>query len=219
MEQNKVRNKIRSNYNLSEDGKKFIIHLIRNFLPLSEKAIYVTALPESNKPLKCCITGRVLQLRNRDTEKVHDDKGKRISNELTNGKNNNCPPVEPQPLQEVHVAMMANGSNRLLCLEAAEQLAIFLSEEIINGNKHLKWVESDMQRKQQKPVAPATPNKRMENAKLFSKPKEKAPEKDIRDILRERKTEKTLLGDLSALQKLKEQFEEKEKESAPVSEK
>lgn len=145
MESTKIYEKIEKIYQ-SEKGKKFIIHLIRSFFPLSKS--YFMWDPIENA--KCCITGISL-LSKEEVFKSFMEVGsdqfqytiKKALGEITE--------EEKSPLQKALngkiLGIKTEQSDKLLCQNALDQLFNFYSTQLLKGDKHIKWVGKDMMRR------------------------------------------------------------------------
>jgi hypothetical protein len=140
--------KIESIYK-SENGKKFISHLIRSFFPIN-KAVYLWDDPKDKSKLKCCITehplmskATALKLSMDNAEKsiklftaavlATDEKEKKITSE-----------AEQKNLDEVYqgkmLAVSSEESDKYFAPPVFEVLKNWLTHKILTDDKHIFWL-------------------------------------------------------------------------------
>jgi len=130
----------------SEKGKSFITHLTRSFLPVNRSIFMLSN--EKRKLMKCAITGTPLihkeelikfQLENVDA--ILKNFGDRL---LGNATENTVLDNFKGKL----LAVESEKSDKLLCLQAVQQLLNFAASEYLKGNKHIGYVIKEERKKE-----------------------------------------------------------------------
>ncbi len=148
MDTKKIQKRIRKAYE-DEGSKPFIVHLIRKFLPISDKTSEVHKKPE--KTMVCCLTGIKLYSAD-DVPQLITEKSTELEEQLKAGKSE-------APVSH-NIAMTSPDSDKYLCKEALAQLNIFVQNELLNGNKNMNWVLRDEREKSAPKEIAGAPDKK-----------------------------------------------------------
>lgn len=184
----------------SEKGKPFIAHLTRSFLPVSRSTFMLSN--EKKKLMKCAITGTSLihkeelvkfQLENVDAilknfrDRVFGDSNENLVVEKFKGK---------------QLAVESEKSDKLLCLQAVEQLLNFASSEYLKGNKHIGYLIKDERKKEEE--------KQSNNSTITNQTKSDKPQLKQEPPKQKILHSTTSLSDFDALKELKNKLEKNE---------
>lgn len=198
MNDKNLQKKLRKIYTANEGSRALIVHLIRNFLPIS-KSSYVITRPDDDKEMTCCVTYQKLVSKSEAIPEVQDalKKSSRLIAELKLKEDENVPDA---------IAVKCEGSDRYLSLGALKALEAFVENEVAIGNKHIDWVvKSKLPKKGEVKVEYKNISKD-KNDKLFNRNKNQKVE-----YVKKPTITPTTFGELDALQKLKKDLEAKEK--------
>lgn len=147
-----IYSKIEQIYN-TENGKKFISHLVRAFFP-TIKASFILSEVElpAGTEMKCCITNQKVFSKSELFDKIMDDNAKGLFHEkmiiaadaLTGGETVMSDELKAHEREIVkiknYLAVRADKSNRLISQVAYRELFNFITSEILKGNNHINWL-------------------------------------------------------------------------------
>ena len=197
MERKQMYSAIEKNYQSGEKGKNFITHLLRSFFP-PDKVNFVFEKPSNVTEMYCCISGKKL-ISKIEVLAAHNAIGpevfvKHLQESFKASTEGSPSPENPmkEKLAGRTLAIGCEKSTKFLCQEAWEELANFMTTEVLKGNKHLNWVISS-ERTKNAPPKPMNNNNKKEDEYVPEKPK------------------KLTFGDLGVLQGLKNKLESEEK--------
>ncbi len=181
----------------TEKGKPFITHLIRSFLPMTRSTFMLSN--EKGKKMKCAITGTPLI----DREEVvafkldnMDAVLKNFSDRILNKTTEN---IVVDKFKGKLFAVESEKSDKLLCLEAVQQLLNFVQSEFLKENKHIRYIVRDERIKSEsKDNSNPTINNQTKSDK--PQPKQSQPKQAMIHST-------TSLSDFDSLKQLKEKLE------------
>ena len=188
-----VYQKIAEIYN-TEKGKPFITHLTRSFLPVSRSTFMLQN--DKNKKMKCAVTGTPLihkeELIKFQVENV-DAILKNFGDRLLGTTSDN---IVLDNFKGKLLAVESEKSDKLLCLQAVQQLLNFAASEYLKGNKHIGYVIKDERKKEEQKQGINTPSvNQHKQQNTFVK----------QEVVHST----TKLGDFDVLQKLKDKLDGK----------
>lgn len=197
---NKIFDKIEEIYQRkSKDGKStgknFITHLIRAYLPVNK----IHKLWDSkNKKIKCAITGHGLctiddAFKALNSEGM-DEKLMQYLKSSFNGFEQEHP--LKKELKGRVLAYSGKDTDTALCLDAVQAFVDWVQTKMLQGDKHINWVVSDMRRKEMVSEV----RKKLPNAE------DQAKIDKLEKISKHPKRATTSLGDLAALKELQEKL-------------
>jgi len=188
----------------TENGKKFISHLIKSFFPV-DKALYI--FDKKDKPIFCCISGielvskgEVMQMTLETSPEEFSEYLKKSFVIATEDKEKPVEPIVHPVIKKLNgriFGIESAESDKYICKEVHQQLYNFYANHLLSGDSHMSWLGKRM-------VA----NRVVESLKADNKitpEEEKAVNKNID------KPHKITLGDLGVLQQLKEKLEKEGK--------
>ena len=204
MTEQEIYKKIQSIYN-SEKGKGFITHLLRSFFPVG-KANYAWSTEEGVE-YKCCITGAKLGTKDDIFATLHSEEGREawtkdfmaMTKAMASGAKEYTHTEEFIALREKvkPLAVVAEKSNKCLSKEAYEQLQNFYVNELFRDNKHIIWISNNERAK--------------ETIKFAKKDGLVKTKREERAVHRKVEHSGMKLGDIKALQDIRNRIEKQEK--------
>jgi hypothetical protein len=204
MTEQEIYKKIEDIYN-SDKGKGFITHLLRSFFPVG-KGNYAF-FNEEDKKYVCCITGVKLgtkedifaTLQSKEGQKVYMDDFFGMTKAMVNGDKEYTHSEEFLALREKvnPLAVVAEKSTKCLSVEAYQQLQNFYVNELFRDNKHIIWISNNERAK--------------ETIKFAKRDGLVKTKREERAVHRKLEHSTTKLGDLKALQEIRNRIEKNEK--------
>lgn len=163
----------------SPKSKKFIIHLIRSFFPLTKSSFMMFA--DDKKELKCCVTGQGLISKDVVLTNMLSDSdnhfrlfigsiSESLSENNTGEKNKQYQESIKKITNNKVLAIQSTESDKLLCQDALDQLYNFYCTKILSGDKEMNWVGKSMQLKSFKEKVPLTQPENKVITKAVNKP-------------------------------------------------
>ena len=149
MTDQEIYNKIEETYN-SENGKNFITHLLRSFIPVNRSSKLMDN--EKNLKLVDCITGEELCTVNEHFALLMSKEG--VDAMMENLKVSARAMVdekefeEPESVKQLRdkvkpLAITCEKSDKVITQETLEQLFNFYASEMLKGNSHINWVANN----------------------------------------------------------------------------
>jgi hypothetical protein len=204
MTEQEIYKKIEDIYN-SEKGKGFITHLLRSFFPVGKGNF--AWFKEEDVVYECCITGEKLGTKEDIFATLHSDEGqkawtndfKAMTKAMANGDEKYTHSEEFLALREKvkPLAVVAEKSNKCLSKEAYQQLQNFYVNELFRDNKHINWIANNERAKETIKFA-------KKDGLVKTKREERAVHKKIEHSGMK-------LGDLQALQEIRNRMEKENK--------
>ena len=128
----------------TDGGKKFITHLIRSFFPV-DKSQFIWEKKE--KPMRCCLTGQKLMSKDEVFEGIMQITPEEMMKFLRFSVDENAEKTE-HPMQKVAqnrvLGIECEGSDKLLCKQAFEQIYNFYATKLLQGDGHMSWLGKRM---------------------------------------------------------------------------
>lgn len=209
MNSNEIYEKIESIYS-TESGRKFIAHLLRSFFPVQKSTyLFFDPEPEENRPLVCCITGTKLMSKGEAIEKHlngFDQNFKMflgsVSEQLDENNTGEKTKEYYDTLKKQHdgkvLAVTSTESTKFLCKEALDQLFNFYANNLIRGEKSMKWLSKSI-----------TKDEFIKQRKEINKPISPMEENALKKVVNDPK--RMTLLDNAVLQNLKNKLDQEEK--------
>lgn len=204
MTEQEIYKRIEETYH-SEKGKGFITHLLRSFFPV-DKAHYAFS-KEEGKVYKCCITGEKLSTKEDLWELTISEEGKQafmddfkaMTKAMAAGEKEYTHPDTVIELRKKikPLAVICEKSTKCLSIEAFQQLQNFYFSELLRDNKHINWIANNERAK--------------EFVKYAKKDGHVKTKREERAVHKATEHSGLKLGDLQALQDIKERMENAEK--------
>lgn len=204
MTEQEIYKKIEEIYN-SEKGKGFITHLLRSFFPVG-KANYAW-FKEESKVYKCCITGVKLGTKEDIFAALNSEEGrtawmndfKAMTKAMASDQTEYTHSEEFIALKEKvnPLAVVTEKSDKCLSQEAYQQLQNFYVNELFRDNKHINWIANNERAKETIKFA-------KKDGLVKTKREERAVHKKIEHSGMK-------LGDLQALQDIRNRMEKENK--------
>lgn len=140
----------------TENGKKFITHLLRSFFPI-HKSEYLWSDPEDGRELVCCITGQKLMSKDTALKKALETSGENFKLfteavlETADENNEGNKAKEFQEFKEKQfdgcvLAVTTKESDKFLSPQAQQQLFNFYAEKILRNDGHMNWIGKSMRK-------------------------------------------------------------------------
>jgi len=131
----------------SENGKSFILHLIRAFLPINIKRVRLHVMDGD----KCCLTGILLKNNNElEVQKIKIPDAERVylpkdlddyeEDEDLVGKVEVLISKIPVWIPNPHTVLYSDTSDKLMTIEAVLALNKFVKQEILKNNKDINYI-------------------------------------------------------------------------------
>lgn len=202
MTEQEIYKKIEDIYN-SEKGKGFITHLLRSFFPAG-KGNYAL-FNEEEKKYVCCITGEKLgtkedifaTIQSEEGQKIYMDDFKGMAKAVGSGEEWKHTDEFLELKKQINpLAVVAENSTKCLSVEAYQQLQNFYMSEMLKDNKHINWIANNERAKE-------TINFAKKDGLVKTKREERA-------VHRKLEHSTTKLGDLKALQDIRDRIEKNE---------
>lgn len=185
----------------SEKGKNFVIHLLRSFFPINKSFEVLFQSEKDGKlvELVCCITKQKLNSKDEKISKILSKQDELFKEFLDNAKISlSEQPIEKETkvidsikkeLVSFNQAIGSEKSDKVLSIEAFQELYNFYCTQLLKGNKHITNVANQERtnRQVEKKESPTTHT-------LVKKPVIKKESSGFS------------LGDLDALKQLKSKF-------------
>ena len=145
-----VNEKIEELFN-SENGKKFISHLIRSFFPIN-KAVYLWSSPKDKTKLKCCITGHPLLSKDDILEKELNNTAESLKLTakvyIKAHENNEEALKAKEELENFRselykgklLAISSEESDKYFAPPAFDVFQNWLTNKILSGDSHINWL-------------------------------------------------------------------------------
>lgn len=135
-----------------EKSKKFMSHLIRSFFPQGKTEFLWDDDPRFKK-MECCITGTPLMSKSGALSKyMAPDKKDIIIRDMKQQFLGCEGEKKVDMIQEVFegavLAVVSPESNVCLCKQAYGMLHIWITNQLLGGNKHINWLLKDMRAKE-----------------------------------------------------------------------
>lgn len=200
MEKNRIHKKLDELFE-NPKSKNFLNHLIRSYLPIG-KAVKVWDKPE--KKFRCVLTNAPLisigeALEGMNTEQFKTDFNTHLK-AWVNGDPNAESPMRKMLNGRV-LGFTGDDTTTYMSQEAYQEFFNWVTLKMLSGDKHINWIIKDIIGKDQFVERAGHVAVDDEQKKTLS---------SIKKRMSSNKRATTTLGDLSALQKLKAQFEQNE---------
>jgi len=212
MEQKEILEKIEEMFK-DQKSSGFVTHLLHSYLPVN-KVKTVTEKPKGKRPMTCAITGQKLisfdEIREIMMSSISNWDTFKKSLLLDMDKEGNITQKHPEVSEEIKddqksklkdrvLAYTGEDTTTMLSKDSVECLLIWFQGKILSGDGKINWIAKKIQlNKALKPLKGSKDNETKKQIKKAHK------------IVN--KPSKTTLGDLTALQQLKEKLEKQEKD-------
>lgn len=187
-------------------GKNFITHIIRAYTPIG-KIQKIWDSPSKN--LKCVITGHGVCTIEDAFQALHSEgMDVKLMEHLKACAKGEAGIVQSPFMEQLKgkvIGYTGQKTDTVMCLDAVEAFIAWLQHKILTGDKHVSWVVGDMRRKEVIEVV----------RKKLPSQEDKKKIDTLEKISKHPKRATMSLGDMTALQELKQKLKNQEKNEEP----